>query len=160
MPRHNVYFDIDIAGTFGGRITFELYGDAVPKTAENFRALCTGEMGFGYQGSTFHRVIPNFMVQGGDFTNHDGTGGKSIFGGKFADENFTLKHSRAGILSMASTGPNTNGSQFFITTVATPWLDGKHVVLGAVTQGFDVVRAVEAVGTTKRITIAKSGQLL
>ncbi len=171
MSNPRVFFDITIGGAPAGRIVFELFADTTPRTAENFRALCTGEKGVGtsgkplhYKGSGFHRIITQFMCQGGDFTRGNGTGGESIYGEKFKDENFTLKHTTPGLLSMANAGPNTNGSQFFITTVETPWLDGKHVVFGKVVEGLDVVKQMEAVGsrsgtTSKPVVIADSGQL-
>jgi cyclophilin family peptidyl-prolyl cis-trans isomerase len=162
LPR--CFMDITADGKPLGRIVVELRSDVVPKTAENFRALCTGEKGFGYKGSPFHRIIPQFMCQGGDFTRQNGTGGKSIYGETFPDENFKLKHTKPGILSMANAGPNTNGSQFFLCTVITDWLDGKHVVFGSVVEGMDVVKKMEGFGTksgttTAKILVADCGQL-
>jgi peptidylprolyl isomerase len=170
MAGTRVFFDITIGGNPAGRIVMELARET-PRTSENFRALCTGERGMGqkgrplhFRGSAFHRIIPQFMCQGGDFTRGDGTGGESIHGERFQDENFILRHTGPGLLSMANAGPNTNGSQFFLTTVACPWLDGKHVVFGRVVEGMEVVRAMEAQGNPNgkprsQVVIANCGQL-
>ena len=174
MTNPKVFFDITVGGRAAGRVVMELYADVVPRTAENFRALCTGEKGVGksgkplhFKGSSFHRIIQGFMCQGGDFTRGNGTGGESIYGEKFADESFAGKagkHTGFGCLSMANAGPNTNGSQFFICVADTQWLDGKHVVFGQVVEGGDVVKAMEAVGsrsgaTSAEVKIADCGQL-
>ncbi|KAJ3996653.1 cyclophilin [Lentinula boryana] len=158
----NCYFDITINNEPAGRIVFKLYDDVVPRTTKNFRELCLRPVGEGYSGSKFHRVIPNFMLQGGDFTAGNGTGGRSIYGEKFEDENFTKKHDKPGLLSMANAGKNTNGSQFFITTVVTSWLDGAHVVFGEVVEGMDLVKKIEQRGSASGkvsapIAIAASG---
>eukprot|EP00921_Rhytidocystis_pertsovi_P025723 GHVQ01041495.1.p1 GENE.GHVQ01041495.1~~GHVQ01041495.1.p1 ORF type:complete len:234 (+),score=36.56 GHVQ01041495.1:183-884(+) len=164
-----VYFDIAIDGKPAGRVEMGLFGEVTPLTADNFLQLCKGWNApsgdtLTYKESIFHRVIPNFMLQGGDFTNHNGTGGTSIYGARFADENFIVKHTRHGLLSMANAGPGTNGSQFFITTVATPWLDGKHVVFGVVTSNYELVQTIEALGSqsgkpSKTVKIIDSGVL-
>jgi peptidylprolyl isomerase len=171
MSASKVFFDVAISGKPAGRLVFQLYDKIVPKTAENFRALCTGEKGMGpsgkplhYKGSKFHRIIPGFMAQGGDFTRGNGTGGESIYGRTFPDENFTSKHKSKGLLSMANAGPNTNGSQFFLTFEKTPWLDGRHVVFGEVAEGLPILDKLTAVGSDSgavkaEVVITDSGEL-
>lgn len=164
MTNSVVFLDITLNNNYIGRIEIELYSNITPNTCENFRSLCVGNKGISYKGCNFHRVIPNFMLQTGDITNFNGTGGMSIYGRSFNDENFILKHTGPGILSMANSGPNTNSSQFFITTVATPWLDGGHVVFGKVINGMNIVRIIESHGspsgqTNASIIISNCGQL-
>ena len=168
FSNQRVFFDISIADKPAGKVVFELFTKEVPKTTKNFLELAKGvkqgEKTIGYKGSFFHRIIPAFMIQGGDFVNGNGTGSYSIYGQKFADENFKWKHDVAGLLSMANSGPNTNGSQFFITTVPCPWLDGKHVVFGRVEEGLDVIKKIESYGSNSgtpkaKITISNSGEI-
>ena len=171
MTNPRVFFDISINNQAAGKLVFELFKDTNPKTAENFRALCTGERGVGksgknlhYLNSIFHRIIPGFMAQGGDFTRGDGTGGESIYGNKFEDENFIRSHTGRGDLSMANAGKHTNGSQFFICFIATTWLNGNHVVFGKMIEGDDVLNRIEACGTkngrpTKRVQITNCGEM-
>ena len=164
MSRPLCFFDIVIGKQNAGRIVFELFSDITPKTCENFRVLCSGEKGFGYKGCPFHRIIPEFMIQGGDFTRQDGTGGRSIYGEKFPDENFKVTFQGPGDLAMANAGPNTNGSQFFITTTLCDWLTGKHVVFGRVIEGMDVVLKMDACGsgsgkTSTKVFISNCGEL-
>ncbi|XP_058115705.1 peptidyl-prolyl cis-trans isomerase CYP21-1 [Magnolia sinica] len=169
---HRVFLDVDIDGQHAGRIVIGLYGQVVPKTVDNFRALCTGEMGKGvsgkslhYKGTPFHRIISGFVIQGGDTVHGDGRGSESIYGGTFPDENFKIKHSHAGTVSMVNSGPNSNGSQFFITTVKASWLDREHVVFGKVIQGMDTVYAIEGGAGTyngkprKKVIIFDSGEI-
>lgn len=169
---HKVYFDVDIDGQRAGRIVIGLYGQVVPKTVENFRSLCTGEKGrsnhgqvLHFKGTPFHRIVSGFVIQGGDITYGDGRGGDSIYGGTFPDENFIVKHSHAGVVSMVNTGPDSNGSQFFITCVKASWLDGEHVAFGKVLQGMDTVYAIEGGAGTyngkprKKAIIADSGEI-
>ncbi|XP_020685930.1 peptidyl-prolyl cis-trans isomerase CYP21-1 [Dendrobium catenatum] len=169
---HRVYLDVDIDGQHAGRIIIGLYGEVVPKTVENFRSLCTGEKGRGghgkalhYKGTPFHRIVSGFVIQGGDITYGDGRGSESIYGGTFPDENFIIKHSHAGVVSMVNSGPDTNGSQFFITSVKASWLDGEHVAFGKVLQGMDTVYAIEGGAGTyngkprKKVIIVDSGEI-